>query len=336
MLPEEGVPAVWDGRRERQKGARKQMFGSARKAIAGWTAVEAGPDGIIAASVRAPAAGQGKPQVLKCGYLHETELDAGTLSQIARKVSASGFRWTLPLNRGDYKVFVVPEPAVPAEEMAQSVRWSLGSMLDFPVDDAAIDWMAIPTKQLPQRPPHIYAIAASREVVNKRIEPFKKAKIPLEAVDIRETAQRNIALLLQKPGEGLGMVALNARGVQITFTYEGELYLDRYIEEPIDPLLTGDEEARERVFDRITLQVQRSIDFMNRTYSFIPVSRIVVAPMPAPIPLREFLAANVGERVEMLDLATILDISETPELGEDEAQSRFFTAIGAALRSAEA
>jgi MSHA biogenesis protein MshI len=313
------------------------MFGSARKAgAAGWTAVEAGPDGIIAVSVRAPAAGRSKPQVLKCGYLTETELNAEALSQIARRVSTSGFRWTLPLNRGDYKVFVVPEPTVPAEEMAQSVRWSLGSMLDFPVDEAAIDWMSIPTKQLPQRPPHIYAIAASREVITQRTEPFKKAKIPLEAIDIRETAQRNIALLLQKAGEGLGMVALNARGVQITFTYEGELYLDRYIEEPIDPLLTGDEEARERVFDRITLQVQRSIDFMNRTYSFIPIGRIVVAPMPAPIPLRDYLASNVAERVEMLDLATIMDISEAPELGEDEGQSRFFTAIGAALRSTEA
>ena len=310
------------------------MFGSARKgSVAGWTAVEAGPDGIIAASVRAPVAGRAKPQVVKCGYLNETELDPASLAQIARKVSTSGFHWTLPLNRGDYKVFVVPEPTVAPEEMAQSVRWSLGSMLDFPVEDAAIDWMSIPTKQLPQRPPHIYAIAASRELVSKRTEPFKKAKIPLEAVDIRETAQRNVALLLQKPGEGLGMVTLNARGVQITFTFEGELYLDRYIEEPIDPLLTGDEEARERVFDRITLQVQRSIDFMNRTYPFIALSRIVVAPMPAPIPLRDYLATNVAERVEMLDLASVLDISETPELGEDEAQSRFFTAIGAALRS---
>jgi len=58
--------------------------------------------------------------------------------------------------------------------------------------------------------------------------------------------------------------------------------------------------------------------------------------MPAPIPLRDYLAANVTEKVEMLDLSAILDISETPELGEDENQSRFFTALGAALRTTEA
>ena len=312
------------------------MFGRTRKAsAAGWTAIEASPEGILGVSVRAPASARAKPQVVKCAQLAETELDSASLSQLAKKVATAGFNWTLPLNRGDYKIFVVPQPAVDPSELAQSVRWSLGPMLDFPVEEAAVDWMSIPTAQLPQRPPHIYVIAAHRDVVNSRAEVFKKNKIPLTAVDVRETAQRNIALRLQEPGEGLGMVALNNRGVQITFTYGGELYLDRYIEESLEALMTGDEEARERVLDRITLQLQRSIDFMNRTYPFITISRIVLAPMPAPLPLREYLAANVTERVEVVDLARLFDFSQTPELTEEEVQSRYFTALGAALRGME-
>jgi MSHA biogenesis protein MshI len=304
-------------------------------AAAGWTAVDAGPDGIVAATIRG-GKGAGKPRVLKCAQIDASELDANALGQVAKRVSISGFRWTLPLNRGDYKVFVMPQPTVEPAEMAQSVRWSLGSMLDFPVEEAVVDWMSIPTAQMPQKPPNIYAIAAHRDLVQRRTEPFRKAKLPLFAVDIRETAQRNIALLLQKSGEGLGMVALNNRGVQITFTYGGELYLDRYMEEPIEPFLTGDEEARDRVLDRITLQVQRSIDFMGRTYPFITIRRVVLAPMPAPVPLLEYLASNIPEPVELLDLATVLDFSETPELLQDENQCRYFTALGAALRGAEA
>jgi MSHA biogenesis protein MshI len=321
------------------------MFGRARKggSTAGWSAVEASADGIVGVSVRAPGSSGAKPQVLKCAQLAEQELDPGTLSQLAKKISAGGFGWTLPLNRGDYKIFVVPQPTVQASEMAQSVRWSLGPMLDFPVEEAAIDWMSIPTQSgaagaaagANQRPPHIYVIAAHRDIVAKRTDSFRKTKLALQAVDIRETAQRNVAVRLQKPDEGLGMVVLNARGVQITFTYGGELYLDRYIEEPIESLVTGDEETRERVFDRITLQVQRSVDFMNRNYPFIAISRIVVAPMPAPIPLRDYLAANVTERVETLDLARVFDFSQTPELTEEETQSRYFTALGAALRGME-
>jgi MSHA biogenesis protein MshI len=310
------------------------MIGRAQRAKgSGWTAVDAGTDGIVAASVRPSAQTNGKPQVVKCAHLTETELDAGTLSQIAKKVAAPGFRWTLPLNRGDYKIVVLPQPALQPSEMANGIRWSLGSIVDFPVEDAAVDWMSIPTlDHLPQKQQNLYAIAAPRAVVTSRTEPFKKAKIRLEAVDIRETAQRNVAILAQRRREGLGMVSLNSRGVQITFTYEGELYLDRYMEEPIDPLLTGDADSRERVFDRITLQVQRSIDFVRRTYPFIPLGRILIAPMPAPVPLRDYLAANVAETVEMLDLSTLFDFSETPELAEDENQARYFTALGAASR----
>ena len=318
------------------KGAIKQMLGRARRGGAeGWTAVEASPDGIYAASVRSPEGARGKPKVLKCGHLPQPDLDVGALGQLYKKVATGGYPWTLPLNRGEYKIFVVPQPSVQAAEMAQSVRWSLGPMLDFPVEEASVDWMSIPTQQhMPQRPPHIYVVATHRNVVAEKSSVFKKAKVPLQAMDVRETAQRNIALQMQDPGEGLGMVVLNSRGVQITFTYGGELYLDRYIEEPIDPLISGDEEARERVFDRITLQVQRSVDFVNRTYNFIPVKRIVIGPMPAPIPLLDYLAANVTEQVETLDLATIFDFSDTPELAEDENQSRYFTALGAALRGA--
>ena len=309
------------------------MFGRGRKSASGWTAIDAGPDGILGVSLRA-AEPRAKPVVLKCAHLEEPSLDAGSLAQIAKRLSSS-FRWTLPLPRGDYKILVVQQPTVAPEELAQSVRWSLGPMLDFPVDEAVVDWMTIPTaEKLPNRPPHIYVIATHRDIVAQRTQPFLKAKLPLDAVDIRETAQRNIATLAQRGQEGVGMVALNKSGVQITFTYDGELYLDRYIEEPIDPLVTGDEDARERVFDRITLQLQRSIDFMNRTYPFITIARILVAPMPAPIPLRDYLAANVAEPVEMLDLASLFDFSETPELVEDENQARYFTALGSALRGA--
>jgi MSHA biogenesis protein MshI len=311
------------------------MFGRGKGGVAGWTAVDAGPDGIAAASVR--SGGDGKPRVLKCGHVPETEIETETLLQIAKRVATGGYPWTLPLNRGEYKIFVVPQPSVEAAEMAQSVRWSLGPMLDFSVEEAALDWMSIPTaKDMPQRPPHIYVIAAHRDVVASRSEVFKKAKLPLRAVDVRETAQRNIAVRIEKPGEGLGMVVLNSRGVQITFTYNGELFLDRYIEQPIEPLMTDDTESRDRVFDRITLQVQRSIDFMNRTYPFISIGRIVIAPMPAPVALGDYLAANVTERVETLDLSSVFDFSDTPELADDEAQSRYFTALGAALRGMEA
>jgi len=303
----------------------------------GWTAVDPSPDGMCGASVRMPGAEGGRPQVLKCGTMAGPEFGAGGLSQLARKVAVPQFQWTLPLARGDYKMVVLPEPAVKPAEMADSVRWSLGTVLEYPVEEAAVDWMSIPTlKHFPQRQQHLYAVVARNDLIRQRAETFQQAKMTLNAVDIRETAQRNIASLVAKPGEGLGMVAASAHGVQITFTFEGELYLDRFIEAPLATAVSGDDESRTRLFERITLQVQRSLDFVRRTLSFMQIGRIVMAPLPAPIALRAHLAQNIAEPIELLDLASVFDFSLTPELAAEEMQARFFVALGAALRGMEA
>ncbi len=305
-------------------------FGSASD---GWTALDSGPDGMVAASVRNPAAAGAKPQVVRIGELPERALDNEALSQLARKLPGSGFSWTLPLNRGDYNLLVIAQPTVEADEMKQSLRWSIGNMVDYPIDEAVIDWMAVPTlNYLPMRAQHVYAIAARKEVVTRYTEIFERSDLELSAIDIRETAQRNISALVEKRSEALGMVSVDPQGVQITVTFEGELYLDRFIDWPLDAVLNGGSETRKKHFDRVALQVQRSLDFVRRTLPFLNISRIVIAPLPAPIALRENIAASIAEPVESLDLSTVFDISLVPELREAEVQARYFYALGAALR----
>src|SRR5262245_3551616 len=125
--------------------------------------------------------------------------------------------------------------------------------------------MLIPTQEyLPQRPQQLYAVAARKDVIQQRVGAFRQAKIALNAVDIRETAQRNISALLEKPGETLGLLAVDAQGMQITFTFNGELYLNRFIETPLNTMLASDGETRAKMFERIALEVQRSLDFLHR------------------------------------------------------------------------
>src|SRR6185503_10208620 len=139
------------------------------------------PEGIVGVSVRAPGAGGAKPQVVKCAHLQESQIDPASLGQLAKKIGNAKFPWILPLSRGDYKIFVVPQPPVDSSEMAQSVRWSLGPLLDFSVEEAAVDWMSIPSAQNPSRPAHIYVIAAHKDVVARHADAFKKTTLPLDA-----------------------------------------------------------------------------------------------------------------------------------------------------------
>jgi MSHA biogenesis protein MshI len=236
------------------------------------------------------------------------------------------------LGRKSYRILVAEEPAVRVTEMEQSLRWAVSTMIDYPIDDAVVSWMRIPTEKLmPNRPPHLYVVVARKDLVNGYRDLFKNAKLPLKAVDVRETAHRNIAALVARDGEGIGMLSVSLRGVQFTVTYQGELFLDRYVDETFFGAHV-DAAMRERASERLVLQVQRSLDFIGRTLPFIDVNRLILAPMPGEIGLRDRLAENISVPVEALDLNTVFDLSKVPELASIGAQANYFVALGGALR----
>ena len=304
-----------------------------KKEGAGWTAVDAGEGGLYGVTVLAPRKPGDKPRVVKCGAIPGGQLDAESLIGLAKKISVNGCPWTLPLNHKAYNILVIPEPAVLPNELDQSVRWSIGTMIDYPTDEASMAWMQIPTaKPLPNRPPHLYVVSAKNEIIAGYETLFRKAHIPLQAIDVRETAQRNIASLAEKPGEGVAMLLIGRQGVQFTVTFNGVLYLDRFIEESLFVQDLHDADAKARACERIVLQVQRSLDLIGRTLTFIDINRILMGPMPGNLDLGDAISQHLQVPVEPLDLASIFDFSQTPELAQEENQVLYFTALGAALR----
>lgn len=297
-----------------------------------WIGVDAAPAGLFGARVLPPAEMGAKPMVAGCGAVEGAALDAQSLPRLAEAIAAGECSWVVPLDRKAYKILVIEEPTVRQDEMAQSVRWAISNMIDYPIADANVAWMKIPTsKLLPNRPPHIYVIATRAETVAAHVQAFKLVKLTLRAVDIQETAQRNIASLVAKPGEGLALLAAGKRGVQLTVTFDGELYLDRHIDENLFGE-SVDEAARARARERVVLQVQRSLDFINRTLPFMDIQRLVLAPMPEESALRNQIAENLSVAVEQLDLSEVLDISRAPQLQQMASQADYFVALGAALR----
>jgi MSHA biogenesis protein MshI len=298
----------------------------------GWTAFDATDDGYCAVTVRTSSR-SGKPQVLRCAHSADTANGADALLQIAGNGNTAAYPRTLVLARGEYQMLVVPEPPVLESELLASLRWSLASMIDFPVEDAAIAWMRIPTAEFqPSRDKQLYAVVSRHSVVEPRGAMFEKAKLPLSTVDVRETALRNIAVLLEKKTEGLALLTVGATGITTTFTFKGELYLDRFIGQPMGEIIEGDAQRRQKFFDRVAQQVYQSMELITRNHPFISVERVVLGPLPGMQDLGPHLAGKLPVPVHALDLASIFDISAVPALQKPENQARYLVALGAALR----
>lgn len=298
----------------------------------GWTVVVAEADGLYGVSVATPKLPTDRPSVVNCGFVAGGQLDFDSLVMLSTQIAVSGFPWALTLNRETYSILVVAEPSVKPDELDQGVRWGISTMINYPASEADIAWMKIPSHpSQPNRPSHLYVAVARHEEIALCTDMFKRAKLSLQAIDVRETAHRNIAALIERPGEGVAMLSLGALGVQFTVTFQGELYLDRYVKETILDF-EMDELARERASERVVLQVQRSLDFVGRSLPFIDLNRVWLAPMQSDPGLRKYFEQNLPVPVEDVDFTTAFDFSKTPDLLQTETQAGYFVALGAALR----
>ncbi len=291
-------------------------------------------DGISVARVeRQPAA---KP-IVKLAAFHPLtpSLSVDALARAVRDTQAGNFTGSTLLAGGEYQLLQVEAPNVPQDELKTAVRWRLKDMLDFHIDDATIDVLDIPVdKAAGNRAHSMFAIAARNSLIQSRQDMFAEAQVPLSVIDIPEMAQRNISALLEPEGRGLAMLSFDAAGGLLTVSYSKELYLARHFDVTLAMLQEQDLERRHAAFDKIALELQRSLDHFDRQYHFISISRLMLAPTGVPS-LQDFLSAQMYMPVESFGLGDVFDLAEAPSLHAPAEQVRQFLTLGAALRHEE-
>lgn len=313
------------------------MFSFAKtKKNPGWMAVSFHADGICAVHVVRPP--NAKPSVESAVFQPLENLPVGdALDKLGKGLNLSRYHCSTLLGPREYQMLSVEAPSVPPEELKAAIRWRIKDMLDFHIDDATIDVLDVPTdKNSSSRTHTMYAVAARNNVIQARQELLGNVKIPLSVIDIPDMAQRNISALLEPEGRGVAFLSFDAEGGLLTVTYSGELYLTRRIDVSLSQLQQTSGDDRVACHERITLELQRSLDHFERQYQFVTVSRLFLAPLgEGGESLRNYLSSNLYVPVENVDLGSIVDITRIPDLGSAQSQQRYFMTLGAALRHEE-
>jgi MSHA biogenesis protein MshI len=254
------------------------------------------------------------------------------LGRLRRSFSLQRFACTTAADRGAYQIVQMNAPVVAADEMNAALRWGVKDSLDFPVDDAVIDSFAVPADGTPPgRPRLVLAVAARRERIAARVQAFQRAGIPLKVVDVAEAAQRNLAALFEQTDRALAFLSFDAHGGLLTFTRNGELYALRHID--ATPLAADAAASTgESVYERIALELQRSLDNFDRQFSQLPLQRVVVAPFDGAAELIAYLRDNLAPPIEAADLARVFTCGDEVVLGSEAEQAEWLRPIGLALR----
>lgn len=298
-------------------------------------AIVPGEEGITVATL---IPGENKPQLTVCDFSPwEVGVDhEKLLAEKSKEFSLGKHDCTTVMGLGEYSVLSVDAPDVPPAELRAAVRWQVKDLIDYHIDDAMIDVFDAPASGTNNQQNKLYVVASKLSTVRDRVDQLQDAEANLTTIDIPEMVLRNITSRLPENEAGVAMVYLTRERGLIVVARQSTLYFARTLDmgfEYLNQGLGGDSELSlesNAAFDRLVLEIQRSLDYYDRYFAQPPVAGLVLAPMVEPVPgLDEYINQALGLSVRHLDLAEIVDFDASLSAAE---QAHCLPAIGAALR----
>lgn len=287
--------------------------------------VDFGSSGVAFAHIRRPATQQ--PYLVSCEFLPaETGIDIAELLRTRLfKLGLAGAPCNLVMSAGNYQLILGEAPKVPAEELAEALRWRIKDLVQFPIAEAVVDAFLLPEDSARGTSRMAYAVATQRKNIETLVASTKTAGLTLKNIDIPELVLRNLAEACCDTKRGVAIVKLQQGGGSLQIIRDGNLYLSRQFSLSYNAGLLDDLPG-----EALVLELQRSLDYFERQMRQVPPSHIylcgenVTADKLTP-EIRNALAVAI----HVLDINAGVQIDKSiPE----HVLALSLNAIGAALR----
>ncbi|MBI1195746.1 MAG: hypothetical protein GC138_07865 [Gammaproteobacteria bacterium] len=240
------------------------------------------------------------------------------------------------LETSDYNILNMEAPNVPDEEVNDAIRWQIRDLIDFDVEDAVIEVFPAPPGNGIQQKRLLHVVVTRAQTLKTRADLIYSAKTKLDVVDIPELALRNIATRLQEDSTGVALVHLTAERGMVLISRKGQLYFARTMNTGIRGFKETSQTSGDLAladtspFDRLILEIQRSLDYYDRYFSQPPIAGIVFTPLAEPVPgLFDFVKKSLGVNVRELDMAEVVEFGDNVS---PTGVAQCVVAIGAAMR----
>jgi MSHA biogenesis protein MshI len=260
--------------------------------------------------------------------------DDAAIQSLVDKFDLTQYHCILVLAEDEYQLLQLEKPSVPDNELKQAVSWKLNDLINYPVEQATVEVLSIPSDpNNPLRQMFVYSVVARNSIISDYIQRFiNVAQCGLEVINIAEMAQRNISACLEQEGRGLVMLSINNNDGMLTVTADGELYNARHIDIDLHQMQSEDSALKFSIFERISLEIQRSLDNFERQFPYIIINRLVLAPFMGRDDFYEYLKNALYIQVDCFDLTDVFVFERGLKLGNLGMQAISFASLGAALR----
>ena len=224
-----------------------------------------------------------------------------------------------------YKIAMLKTPNVARTEYRKAVRWQVKDIIDYPLEDVAVDIFY--PHALEQIPKKIFVVAAQQRWLKEVATIIRECALKLVAIDIRQFALRN--LIVTNPAEknanqNVGILELIDNNCVTTLLHGRDIHLVRKF--PINM-----EKLRQGNHGELCEELQRSFDYC-------------VTELEGPIPQKLWFLPHEAFTQEIIDKigghlnqsAALINLNNlvkfTPPPSSDHGD-HYHAVLGGALRT---
>ena len=234
-----------------------------------------------------------------------------------------GARCFATLPPGVATLVQVEPPDVDPAELDEAIRWQLDESVASDLASSVIATFPTPEDSSRGQNRLVNVVVVGKDRIRESAETITGVLPSLASIDVPELAMRNIASLYGEAGRSIAMLLVEGTSGHILCFKDDSLYFSRQIGVP-----GGD---RETGFERLCLEVQRSIDYFESQQNQVAPRNIIVFGGEATTDVEAAIENNLGLEVLPLDLETLGIEVGRRELAHG-ARVSMLCALGAALR----
>lgn len=251
-------------------------------------------------------------------------LIAKSLSENVEKYHLHGRPCQVILTPDLYQLLLMDAPEVAENEMAKALRWQLKGLIDYPLNDIAIDAFIVPPHGAGLRRKKVFcSITLQSSLINK-ITLFENCLLNVTAISIAELALSRLVSLEPMSSQAPSIViSYDDEICQLHVYYNDDLYLLRTLSMSKTILHPNSPANQDMLLD-----IQRSIDYCLMELKLPEPKYIFFTPsFYEASDLFIFLQAELDKEVKLLDVNSIF--CSTPIASEIMAKT--FYALGGLL-----
>ena len=263
----------------------------------------------------------------EASFSEETKDSLGkSLSADIEKFNLIGKPCRLILTPTQYQLLLMDAADVPESELAKALKWRLKGLVDFPMNDIAMDAFLMPASGPAAHKKKALVAATSLAALKARLAVFESALVDINEVGISELSLRNIcSLIVREHKAPIVVISTEGGSGQLCIFYKDLLYLTRPISVNLQIV-----EANNNT-DAILLEIQRSIDYCLSELKIPEPREVYFTPsFYKATDFINYVAAELSKRALLINLRDYFSIE--PPL-EAEIQKEILFCLGGAMNA---